>query len=91
MGLRDAREKYSALNPDKMSMHANVRNSKELELTPEKYEYAGPNKIRITFRTGLGETMIAVMATARLIRSINMAEALIAADAAQVFKDLQVF
>lgn len=63
----------------------------DLELTPEKYEYVGPNKIRITCRTELGDLMVVVMTTAAVIASIKMADALMESHFAQVFKDLNVF
>jgi hypothetical protein len=60
----------------------------DIELTPERCEYIGVDKIRVSLKTTTGAPVTYTMTTASLVKSVNLSVALINNFTGQVLRDL---
>lgn len=63
----------------------------DIELTPERREYIGVDKIRVSLKTTTGEIASYTLSSAALVQSVNMSVALINTNVVQALRDIKVF
>jgi hypothetical protein len=63
----------------------------DIELTPERCEYIGVDKIRVSLKPTTGEIASYTLSSAALVQSVNMSVALINTNVVQALRGIKVF